>query len=97
MQAERAIQTNPMVKRGKTRAMPIKLYMGMCYAYMFLGLCSIIAGGLLYAMPLFLGLKHAKHIDFGMGFLIAVLIGFGLARIGAAIRNLRRLNTGRKL
>ncbi len=64
----------------------------MCYAYMFLGACSIVAGGLVYALPLFLGSKHPKHIDAGLGFIIVVLIGFGTARIATAIVNLRRIS-----
>lgn len=63
----------------------------MCYAYLFLGVCSIVAGGLIYALPLFLGSKHPKHIDAGLGFIIVVLIGFGAARIISAVVNLRRL------
>lgn len=80
-----------------TRTMSRPIFVGMCYAYMFLGACSVVAGILVYVMPLFLGLKHAKHIDAGMGFLIVVLVGFGLVRIGTAIKNLRRIKhrTGR--
>ncbi len=74
-----------------TRTMSRPIFVGMCYAYMFLGVCSVVAGILVYTMPLYLGLKHAKHIDAGMGFLIVVLVGFGLARIGTAIKNLRRV------
>ena len=68
----------------------------MCYAYMFLGACSIVAGGLIYALPLFLGSKHPKHIDAGLGFIIVVLIGFGTARIATAIINLRRIRKAGK-
>ncbi len=80
-----------------TRTMSRPIFVGMCYAYMFLGACSVVAGILVYVLPLFLGLKHAKHIDAGVGFLIVVLVGFGLARIGTAIKNLRRIKqrTGR--
>ena len=82
-----------MKQMAKTanRTMSRPLFVGMCYAYMFLGVCSIVAGGLVYALPLFLGLKHAKHIDAGMGFIIVVLVGFGLARVVTAIKNLGRI------
>ena len=74
-------------KVGKRTAQQMRrqMFVMMCYAYIVLGVCSIAAGCLVYAMPLFLGSKHPKHIDFGMGFLIVVLIGFGCARIGTAI------------
>ena len=68
----------------------------MCYAYMVLGACSIVAGGMVYALPLFLGSKHPKHIDAGLGFIIVVLIGFGTARIATAIINLRRVGKAGK-
>ena len=80
--------------RTTNRAMTTPIFAVMCYAYMFLGVCSIVAGGLVYAIPLFLGLKHARHIDAGMGFIIVVLVGFGLARVVTAITNLRRIRRG---
>ena len=63
----------------------------ICYAYIFLGFCSIAGGCLLYILPLYMGSKHPVG-----GLLIVVLIGFGLARIVTSIMNLRRLNRVRK-
>jgi hypothetical protein len=86
------LQANKLTPNTMRRQM----FVMMCYAYIFLGVCSIAAGCLVYALPLFLGSKHPKHIDFGMGFLIVVLIGFGMARIGTAILNLRRITRRNK-
>ena len=83
-------QENKVGKRT-VQQMRRQMFVTMCYAYIVLGVCSVVAGCLVYALPLFLGSKHPKHIDVGMGFLIVVLIGFGLARIGTAILNLRRI------
>lgn len=68
------------------------MFVLMCYAYIALGVCTIVAGGLVYALPLFLGRPHPKHIDAGLGFVIVVLVGFGVARIIGAVVNLRRLH-----
>lgn len=83
-------------KKITPQTMRRQMFVTVCYAYILLGFCSIVAGCLVYAMPLFLGSKHPKHIDVGMGFLIVVLIGFGMARISTAILNLRRINRRNK-
>lgn len=73
------------------RTMRRQMFTIVCCAYIFLGFCSIAAGILLYVMPMYMGSK--EHVG---GIITVVLIGFGLARIGTAIINLRRLNRGRK-
>jgi len=64
----------------------------MCYGYIVLGSCSIVGGVMIYTLPFFLNHRHAPHIDVGAGFVILVLIGFGIWRIGTGIFNLRRLS-----
>ena len=73
---------NPALRR--------QMFVATCYLYIFLGACCLAGGiGLLFG-PLWMG-GHLPHIDLGLGFVLCVLFGFGLARIVVAVTNLRRL------